>query len=774
MSRDYETTFIFGGELSPTFTNAIRRAEGSLKGFGNVVSRVAQYTGAFALVTGVTDAIGNMTGAIIGSQDAMAQLQASTGATIEEMQALSQSAKNLYNQNLGEDWYDVAESLSVVKQVTHQTGAELEKTTKNAMVYRDVFGEEIQQSIKASDTMMKNFGITSDQAYNLLAQGAQKGLNKSDELIDSANEYAPYFSALGFSANQMFDTFSAGLESGAFNLDKVGDAVKEFNIRVKDDSKGTNEAFESLGFNASKMAQTFAHGGPEAQKAFTQVVDAISKVEDPVKKNLLGVQLFGTQFEDLEKDVIAAMGNARTQFDMTKDTMNEVANVKYSTASKAIQGIGRQILTGIVMPIGDLALPALQGVSDWFSDTIPKVTSFFSQVGSAASNGFAFVTDLFTNGFGLGATMKVFNFASMLGFNVADASAIVSGVRNAFNDVIQIKDDLISTWSDITPHIQSAFGSIYKMALNLIPTFQKVGLAFWQVSSTTIKTLIPVVSYIGGKLWPIVSKVFGFLANDVAPAVSSAFSAMLPTIMNVVTKVGSTFSALFNFVKPVIDGIVGAFNFAFPFIKAVVLSAINSVTGIFNGLMTTLGGVLDFITGAFTGDWGLAWTGVKDVFRGVFDGLAALLKAPINAVISLINQAFQSIGAVSIDVPDWVPGMGGKKLNFSFPEIPMLANGAIATGPTLAMIGEGAEDEAVLPLSKLDGLLANSGNAAPAAGGGTSGDIYVTYSPTNVIQGNASPDAIQQLQQAAEMDIRRLEKMLRDLKRDQQRRSLLN
>ncbi|GED35031.1 phage tail tape measure protein [Brevibacillus centrosporus] len=795
MAREYKTTFSFGGELDQTFSTAIKKASGGLGdlagdakqaegafshltktvgGFGSIVSRVAQYTGAFALISGITDAIGNMAGSITGFQDSMAQLQASTGATIQDMQAISESAKNLYNQNLGEDWNDVANSLSLVKQVTQQTGTELEETTKNAMVYRDVFGEDIQQSIKASDTMMKNFGITSDQAYNLLAQGAQKGLNKSDELIDSANEYAPYFSTLGFTANQMFDTFSAGLESGAFNLDKVGDAVKEFGIRVKDDSPGTNDAFAALGFNANQMAQTLAKGGPAAQKAFTQVVDAISKVQDPVKKNVLGVQLFGTQFEDLEKDVVAAMGIARSQFDMTKNTMDEVAKVKYSTASKAIQGIGRQIMTGIVMPMGDLALPALQGFSDWFADSMPKITSFFSNVGSTVSKGFSVVQDIFANGFGFSATMEVLNFAKMFGLSDADATAVVSSVRGVFNNLIEIKDDLINAWSTLMPDVKNVFGSVQKMVMQVLPIFQKMGLTVWQVSTTITKALIPVGTYINSKLWPIFSKVFGFLANDVAPAVSSAFSRMLPSIVTVATKVGSTISALFTVVKPVIDGLVGAFNFAFPFIKAIVLSAINSVTGIFNGLMTSLGGVLDFITGTFTGDWGLAWTGVKDVFRGVFDGLAALLKAPINAVISLINQAFQSIGALSVDVPDWVPGMGGQKLSFSFPEIPMLAEGAIATGPTLAMIGEGAESEAILPLSKLESLLSYGGVTSSSMGGGESGDIYVTYSPTNVIQGNASPDTIQQLQQAAEMNLRKLEQLLMELKRDKQRRSFAN
>lgn len=116
--------------------------------------------------------------------------------------------------------------------------------------------------------------------------------------------------------------------------------------------------------------------------------------------------------------------------------------------------------------------------------------------------------------------------------------------------------------------------------------------------------------------------------------------------------------------------------------------------------------------------------------------------------------------------------MGGEKLSFSFPEIPMLAEGGVATGPTLAMIGEGAESEAVLPLSKLDSLLSSAASSGYAGGGG-GGDIHVTYSPSTVIQGNATPEVIEQMRREAEMNLRNLEQMLRDLKRDQQRRAFV-
>ncbi|MED3965045.1 phage tail tape measure protein [Niallia taxi] len=149
---------------------------------------------------------------------AMNQVQASTVTSVEEMKEIKEISKNLYNKNLGEDWNDLADSLSSVKSVTDLSGKSLEDATKYALQYRDVFKEDVAESIKTTDTMMRNFGITAGESYNLLAQGAQRGLNKSQELLDSANEYSVYFSTLGFDANQMFNIFNSGLKNGAFNL----------------------------------------------------------------------------------------------------------------------------------------------------------------------------------------------------------------------------------------------------------------------------------------------------------------------------------------------------------------------------------------------------------------------------------------------------------------------------------------------------------------------------------------------------------------------------
>ena len=162
------------------------------------------------------------------------------------MDGLKESLLSIQGGNYGESFEDVAESLASVKQQTGLADQALEDFTRNALVLRDTFDMEVPQSTRAADMMMKQFGVTGTEAFNLIAQGAQEGLNKNDNLLDSINEYSVHFKQLCFDAEEMFNMFSNGAETGVFDVDKLGDAVKEFGIRAKDGSKTTTEAFEAL------------------------------------------------------------------------------------------------------------------------------------------------------------------------------------------------------------------------------------------------------------------------------------------------------------------------------------------------------------------------------------------------------------------------------------------------------------------------------------------------------------------------------------------------
>ncbi|ADL53209.1 phage tail tape measure protein [Clostridium cellulovorans] len=336
---------------------------GALKSISNVgmigLAGAATAAGAAVLgLSGYTVKLGN------DYSSAMNQLQASTGASAEEMKNLSEVVKGVYADNLGESFEDVANAVSEVSKNLSLSGDELKKITELAIGFRDTFGVEVNESARAAKALMDNFGISAEQAFNLMTQGQQQGLDFSGEFIDTINEYSVQFKKLGLSAEDMFKVFYDGTASGAFNLDKVGDAIKELSIRVVDGSKTTIDGFNLIGLNADEMAKKFASGGESAREAFYQTLQALNSVQDPLAKNTAGVDLLGTMWEDLGPEVVTSLGTMTDTFNMTLDSAQQLNNIKYNSFGEALQGLKRQLETNVLLPISEKALPALNDMAN--------------------------------------------------------------------------------------------------------------------------------------------------------------------------------------------------------------------------------------------------------------------------------------------------------------------------------------------------------------------------------------------------------------------------
>ncbi len=148
---------------------------------------------------------------------------------------------------------------------------------------------------------------------------------------------------------------------------------------------------------------------------------------------------------------------------------------------------------------------------------------------------------------------------------------------------------------------------------------------------------------------------------------------------------------------------------SFGFIGDILNGFLQGVRVFYDSAKRIFGGLVDFIAGAFTGDWSRAWQGVVNIFGGIMDHMVALVKAPLNAVIGLINGAISGLNNISVTIPEWVPFMGGKHFGVNLPKVPYLYNGGIVTQPTYmggyvagdAYKGRGNQAEAVVPLDKL-------------------------------------------------------------------------
>ena len=524
------------GNIGTALKSALSGAAGSaIPLVGNIGELTSGLSGAQVAAIGAGAAVAGVGVLAVGTANdikgAMNTFISETGKSREEAERYQGVMEDIYNNNYGESFEDIAGAMSqVTKQLGDMDDASLQNVTESAFALRDTFGYDIPESTRAAKAMMDNFGISGEEAMNMIAAGAQNGLDYSGELLDSISEYSVQFEKMGLDADDMFNIFEKGAESGAFNLDKVGDAVKEMSIRVIDGSDTTAEGFALLGLNADEMATKFAAGGDSAKEAFNQTLDALAAMEDPIAQNTAGVDLMGTMWEDLGPEAVSALADIQEEAYATGEELNGIKDIKYDDLSNQFEGLKRSVETAII-PIGEALIPLLTTLMD---SVLPVVTELLAP---------------------------------------------------------------------------------------LIELFAQL--------------VTPIIELVGTALSPLISIIVQLISMAITPLISIIQSLLLPIFTGAFKSMGET------------------------------------ATDILGSIQSIMENLISFIKNVFTGNWRGAWENVKGIFGGVFDGLIALFKAPINTIIGAWNSLSSSLG--SIEIPDWVPIVGGK--SWSLPTLTKLKVG---------------------------------------------------------------------------------------------------
>lgn len=627
-------------------------------------------------------------------QAAMARVQASTGASAEQMKQIEEAARAVFSSGMGESFDEVARAMSTIKQVGGLDGKDLESATKNAMALGKTFDMDVNETARATSALMKNFGIDGQKAFDLIAYAAQNGANKNGDLLDTFNEYAVQYQALGFTAEQFAAHLVKGAEDGAFSIDKVGDAIKEFNIRAKDGSKSSMEAFAALGLNGQKATQMFAAGGQSAQVAFAEVVKRLSEMEDPVARNAAGVALFGTQFEDLEVKALEGFKAIQGSLPQIEGTMQQVSRAISSDLGSQLRIVSRSFM--------DLLLPAADSAAKAITEQMPKISKALAALApqiEALSQAFTKALPVITQWFNK---------------SLSGAMSFVSFVLENFNAI-----------ATAVAYAGSAF-------LIFRGVFQGLKVVF-----TVTK-------------WVLMARQ-AFIMYRVSAAAAVVASKATAVAMNLLSVAAKSLGAAMKFLmaNPIVLFLAG------------LVAAGVAVYKNWDELKAMAVSAAQIISDA----WSSAMTSIQGFFANTFDSLASIMKGPINTIIAMINSIVESINGMAFNVPDWVPAIGGQKFGFELPKIPQLAEGGIATQPTLATIAEAGEAEAVIPLSKLSTML----QPMPAAGGeGSGGGMTINFAPVIHVQGEAGVEGVNQ---AMGLSLQKLEEMLARVQMNQRRKS---
>lgn len=677
-------------------------------------------------------------------QTATNQVAASTGAAGKELEGLRDVMEDVYAANYGDSVADVGDAVAMVnRNMANLDQNGLTAATEGALALRDAFEYDVAESTRAAEAIRKNFGSSAEEAFSLIAAGAQNGLDYSGELIDTINEYSSQFAKLGFDADGMFNILQAGADGTAWNLDKVGDAIKEFSIRAIDGSDSTVEAFTSLGYNAENIMATFAAGGEGANKAFFDVINTLMAVDDQVERDALGVALFGTMWEDLGTEAMEAMAGASQAAYDTEGALEKINQVKYNDLDSAIQGIGRQMEVAL--------LPAADAVYQSLMDSMPEITEAMEEVSPVIAE-------------------IAGDFADWAGGAISDGlPVLVDGIRDFADWAGKAYEKAKPFLSFLWEHK----GTVLAIAAALRVLGPAIGAVTTAMNMYSKAKGFMAVLQSSGKITQVTNAFKAFGSALMGPlgiiiAVAAAIALLYKnwdTVKAWLVNFGNTVNQIWTNFSNMVGNAITAIGQKFPLLGAYLQGWWESIQAAVDNVKAIFQNIIDFISNVFSGNWSAAWQNIVNIFGNLFGMIVNLAKAPINGVISAINWVLSKINSISVTIPDWVPGVGGKTLGFNIPTIPQLAEGGVATSPTLAEIGEGGEPEAVMPLSKLAAMLDEYTKKPKPTGGadgqeGGDGETIV-FSPVLNFYGKADREEVEEATRISFEEFKRLYKRLK-------------
>ena len=704
-----------GENASDVFDDLKNSAEGAGKAAEKAEGGFTILKGALASlaadgIKACAQALGDLTKELItDSTNAYAQFAAQTGTAADAMGDYEEAIKNVYKNNFGESLNDVAEKMAKVKEVTGEIDAsKLEDMTKKAITLEDTFGMDMTETLRGVNSLMDHFGMTSEEAFDLISSGAQNGLNYTDELGDNVSEYAGKFAEAGFTSEEYFQLLKNGAEGGAYNLDKVNDAVNEVTTRLADGTiadtmtqidEKTGQVKEGTGIWSAETEKLFAawQSGQATQKdVMASIVNDIQNAETEQEKMNLAAKAFGTMAEDGGTQFINSLTPVGDTFDDVKGKADELAEVKYDTPQAAIEGIGRTLKTDLLGPLADKLMPHLNKLADWVTNNLP---GFIEKVKDLANKAKDVITELekWTPLIaGIGAAIATY-------FAVGKIAAFVGWIKSgaAAIKMMEIAQAALNVVMNLNP-----IGIIIGLIAGLVAAF----VILWNKSEAFRDFWL--------NLWETVKE----KVSEIAKAIGEFFSNLWNNIKNVWSAVTGWFDNLFSKVGDVArnltDNIKQFFSNAWQGIKNVW----SAVTGFFSNIWSNIKNTFSAVGSWFSEIFSKAYNGIKNAFSGVTgffsniwenikktfskvgevvgNAITNTVKSAINGVLNtavkIINGFISAING-AISVINAIPGVKISKLNKL--SVPQLYDGGVLKKGQVGLL-EGKGAEAVVPLDR--------------------------------------------------------------------------
>lgn len=581
-------------------------------------------------------------------------------------------------------------------------------------------GEELGTTSDIVTDALSAFGLQAKDAgmFSDVLAAASSNANTNVGMMGETFKYAaPVAGSLGYTiqdtalaiglmANSGIKASQAGtaLRSGLTRLAKpTGDAaktMKKYGISIKD-SHGKMKSFKTI---MSELRQKIGHLDKSTQAAVVSTIFG----QEAMSGWLAVINSSSSDFDKLS----GAIENSQGATQKMADTMNN--NVKGSLAEmrSALEESCIKVFEALAPRITDIA-HGISNLANKFSSLSPGVQKFI-----------VYTVSLIT---AIGPLLIIF----------AKTIKAIGTIKKGFSLLNKgIKSGIVGV-KNFTRATKSGTNAIGKFGKGIVSVTKAIGKFIINLAKSTLQLIKNGALWVANKVKMLAYKTAQIAVTGATKAMTLAQKALnlamkmnpIGLVITLLLGLAVVFVTLYNKCEWFRNGI----NKIWSFITSVFTKFSNFLTGIFttdwtksfgvfgniingfvknienrfNAIKRIFSGVIEFVKGVFTGDWSRAWQGVVDIFGGIMDGLGAVIKAPLNTVISLVNMAIDGLNKISFTAPDWIPGVGGKHFGVNIPKMNYLYTGAVFDEPTLLgggntvvgdkFKGHGKQREYVLP-----------------------------------------------------------------------------
>ncbi|MFE0648545.1 phage tail tape measure protein [Streptomyces sp. NPDC059534] len=551
-----------------------------------------------------------------------AKLAAQMGLSGADAKAAGDLAGQLYADGFGDS---VAGSGDAVRRVSQDleiaiNSVDFKPITSKVLTLAETFDQDLGAVTRGVSQLMRTgLARNAKEALDIVAAGFVRGADKSEDFLDTLNEYGTQFRNMGFSGAQATGFMVQGLRAGARDADIVADTVKEFSIEAVKGADGIKKGFGRLDLDANKMVAALGAGGKQAAQALDTTLDKLRAVEDPVKRNSIAFDLFGSKSEDLGNALYAldpstavqALGQVEGAASRMSDTLHNNAAAKVEQFKRRLE-VGFTTAFASLITAGQGAIQRLAPVFGQIQAAIgPLVSTVQAQLGPALAQGIAAVVPTFMH---LGQVLST---------------------------------TLLPLFRDLLGIVAPVFGTIV---------------------SVVTGSVLPALMGLVNAVLPHFQRFVNFLRSDIVPVLQGMFTQAQPVLQ----RFGAVFTTVMEAIGVAVDVLAPILALLWKFIGPVVISTLqglwSGIVNVISGALSVIQGVANIFIGLFTGNWSKAWNGVKQIFSGIWDLIVGafqififgrifgLLRGGLSKITSLWSSGWNGIKSAFTAVVNFIKG----------------------------------------------------------------------------------------------------------------------